>query len=74
MEPKEKAKFLIETFYQNAPDTFGTGKSFSHGQSCAKICVDEIISSIKNDQPDDPEFQEMIEEYWEQVKAEIEKL
>ena len=78
MTPKEKAKELVDKFYQYANEEFDDKLNEYPGQvlserrkmrkesskQCAFIAVDEILNVIDN-------F-EMI--YWENVKQEIEKL
>ena len=78
MTPQEKAKELVDKFYQYANEEFDDKLNEYPGQvlserrkirkesskQCALIAVDEILNVIDN-------F-EMI--YWEEVKQEIEKL
>jgi hypothetical protein len=75
MEEKEKANELVERFYQNAPELFGTSKAMGYAEQCALICVDEILKECSNwaggtnDGWDAKRF-----DYWNEVKKEIEKL
>ena len=64
MKPEEKAKELTErflkiTYWEKAPK-----QAKARAKQCALICVDELI---KNN------LHNMEEEYWQQVKTEIEK-
>lgn len=43
----EKAKELVEKFYQNAPREFGSGRALEHGKQCALIAVEEILAIIE---------------------------
>lgn len=64
--PKEKALALVEKFYQNAPEIFGTWKAQTYAIESAKITVDEIIKEI--------EEIISISNYWRDVKEELNKL
>lgn len=85
MTPQEKAQELIDKYlnavmhfpYIDSEDgrCIGTGYMvFQSAKQCALIAIEEVLSAIKNYQADDPEFQEMYENYYEQIKAEINKL
>ena len=69
MIPKEKAKELVDKMYMiddpigNYPMCFDTAKQ------CALIAVDEIINSVDNEHVSD-----IYNEFWENVKQEIEQL
>ena len=64
MTPKEKAKELVDK-YHNKSDLLYETLSFIQAKECALIAVDEILSAIGFSVND---------EYWGQVKQEIEKL
>jgi predicted Zn-dependent protease len=73
MTPKEKAKELVDKLYQTTPNEAWYNpplgslsieyKAWEQAKQCALIAVDEILSIqvVKNG-------------YWQEVKAEIEKL
>ena len=69
MTPAEKAKLLVQKFYFSLPNNGGqTGlcnvhQRWEEGKICARIAVDEILDKdgYNND-------------YWQEVKQEIEKL
>jgi hypothetical protein len=72
MTPKEKAKDLIDKFYQEAPlDEIKFYSNDVMAKQCALIAVEEIIEShyyaLSGIKP-------MIYEYWNEVKQEIQKL
>lgn len=75
--PKQKALILVEKFYQNAPEVFGTGRAQIYAVECAKITVDEILKSVapidwgKNE--DDIDFSNYFK-YWKEVLTELNKL
>lgn len=69
MTPKEKAKELIEK-YQFVKIANYT--SMFEVKQCALIAVDEILEVISFNKYDDKYWEE--EEYWNEVKHEIEKL
>jgi len=62
--PKEKAKSLVEKYYQNSPELFGTSKAMDFAISCALIAVDEIINAVEG----------KYDQYWIEVKKEINNL
>ena len=64
MTAKEKAKELVDK-YHNKSDLLYETLSFIQAKECALIAVDEILSAIGFSVND---------EYWGQVKQEIEKL
>lgn len=85
MTPKEKAYELVDKFGNTETDiTFVNSDSDielasgyltrNAAKQCAIIAVDEILIAIRNDQSDDPEGQEMYENYWNEVKTEINAL
>ena len=79
MTPKEKAKELFDKFYQPIFDIdFGINilhdeKRYEVAKQCALIAVDEIAKCTKyeNQKFDNDRFSE---DYWKEVKQEIEKL
>lgn len=66
MTPKEKAKELVDKFYQGKHSTLTS-------KQCALITVDEIIAAIKEADTEDNILRLDIQ-YWNDVKEEIEKL
>ena len=74
MTPKEKAKQLVDRFFDEAlPDA--VENHFHIGVLCALITVDEILEEL-NHLPSlgyGMEYQDNIN-YWQEVKQEIEKL
>lgn len=74
MEAKTKAKELVEKMTENFPYDFDAARD--HAKACAIICVDEILNSYKKNLEEgrvDFITHNPID-YWQQVKAEIEKL
>jgi hypothetical protein len=71
MTPKEKAKELVEKFYQEAPlDEIKFYSNDVMAKSCAVICVSEIMKAL-----DEHQWQNrFVIEYYNEVKNEIEKL
>jgi len=72
MKPKEKAQELLNSFYQ--PLGYlkcGVNNTimWEHAKQCALIAVDEIIDAIIGTYDFD-----IINEYWQEVKQEIENL
>ena len=69
MTPKEKAKELVEKYlkytWKNPQDLM-----FLDAKECALIYVDEMLNEIKTYMGS---FRITREEYWQQVKQEIEK-
>jgi hypothetical protein len=65
MTPKEKAKELVDKY----DETLTYLESKSKARQCALIAVDEIINSVDNEHVSD-----IFNDYWEEVKQEIEKL
>lgn len=80
MTPKEKAKELFDKYYSNIPETGLQGKYsifIQHAKKCALIAVDEILNAIirKKYLIEIGEWIETSENnYWQQVRTEIEKL
>ena len=85
MTPKEKAIELVQKFPLNGNIlTYGdAAKQYKkHSKQCALIAVDEIIKVAPIDKYEnlDSQFsveyvgQHLFEEYWEEVKTEIENL
>lgn len=78
--PKEKAKELVDTFYQTTPNEtwideplgefMRTYTAWGQAKQCALIAVDEIIIALKENNWQN----QKIIDYYEQVKIEIEKL
>jgi hypothetical protein len=71
MTPKEKAKELVDKFRMNVLDYEGSGLNTFKAKQCALIAVDEIIEQnniwIKH-------TGKGTNNYWQEVKTEIEKL
>ena len=63
--PKEKAKELVEKFYETLPQWV----NMQDAKQCAIIAVDEIISTLTPYMEDDD-----ARNYYEQVKQEIQNL
>ena len=85
MTPKEKAEELVYKIYQTTPNEtcfspqFETGnipyKAWEQAKQCALIAVDEILNyDLKAKTESQFIIERRIEEYWEQVKQEIENL
>ena len=74
MKAEEKAKELVEKYYELSIVTTYNGNDENEvAKQCALIAVDEIIKS----QPFDIYNMEQcknVNEYWQEVKTEIEKL
>ena len=67
MKAKDKAKELIQLFYNKQCSHSITELAYKSAKQCALICVDEILREI-------PKRFDSEEIYWEEVKKEIEKL
>jgi hypothetical protein len=77
MTPKEKAKELVDKFYQRFPlkmnvitrkgDLSWEYDNWEEAKQCALIAVDEIIEAGKD-------VDEFANAYWYKVKAEIDNL
>ena len=63
MTPKEKAKELVEKYFDEVVGDCDLG--WSRAKKCALIAVDELKLNAHNNYMDN---------YWQQVKQEIEKL
>lgn len=77
MSPKEKAIELVERFkpysdYQEDDCFSEVERMLINAKQCALIAVDEILEVISFNKYDDKYWEE--EEYWNEVKLEIEKL
>jgi hypothetical protein len=66
MTPKEKAEELVNKFYWRKTDH---NTSVIDSKQLALIAVDEIINSVDNEHVSD-----IFNDYWEEVKQEIDKL
>jgi hypothetical protein len=71
MTPQEKAKEMLSKFYIICQEFTEEIQCSIQAQQCALIAVDEVLS-IKKEIWDD--FHREYFEYWQKVKAEIEKL
>ena len=86
MTPKEKAKELVDKFYQTTPNEswFNTPiglqeeyKAWKQSKQCALIAVDETIRTLNEDIRDlDVRGNILLDliDYWREVKIEIEKV
>jgi hypothetical protein len=70
MTPKEKANEIFSKMYNEVYDSYGTEIGFIAKQ-CALIAVDEIRDAII--EINEYDYQSL-ENYWHQVKQELEKL
>lgn len=73
MTPKEKAKDLLDKFFQYIPAQEELEYEYAYAKQCALIAVDEMIANVVmiwgcNQARD--EFRD----YWHEVKQEIDKL
>lgn len=69
MTSKEKAKELIDKFWYVEPEESCDGMEYHMAQQCALIAVDEILENNKI------LFEDVLsDQYWQEVKNEIEKL
>jgi hypothetical protein len=66
MTAKEKAKELIQLFYNKQCSHSITELAYKSAKQCALICVDEIVKNTLQ--------VSQVLDYWEEVKQEIEKL
>ena len=81
MTPKEKAKELVDKFYQRFPlkmnvitrkgDLSWEYDNWKEAKECALIAVDEIMKAVGWEKM---ELGVDRDNYWEEVKQEIEKL
>jgi hypothetical protein len=78
MTPQEKAKELVNKFYQplgylNMAEI--AGNMWEHGKKCAIICVDEIIlEQCKSSELKNAVYQAERIDYWQDVLTELNKL
>jgi hypothetical protein len=68
MKAKEKAKGLINDFFDVKNESIDYGMEWQMAQQCALICVDEIVNSIVITDLTTAQNQF---NYWEEVKKEI---
>ena len=66
LRAKEKAKELVQLFYNNQCSHSVTELAYKSAKQCALICVEEIIKTYIDI---DPKLK-----YWQEVKQEINKL
>jgi len=72
MTPKEKAFELIDKFEKT---THPISRIMVDGRQCALICVDEILNlDIRAKSEAQFVIERRIDEYWDEVKQEIERL
>ena len=69
MTPKEKAKHLVDKYFEKFSDDSGCGWDIDCSKICALIAVDEILEEIYY-----TESTTYGCTYWQEVKKEIEKL
>ncbi len=69
MTPKEKAKELVEKYFDTCHKSSDLELSWKVCKRCALIAVDEILNNDGFTQ-----FDVYLTEYWQEVKQEIEKL
>jgi len=84
MTPKEKAKELVDKFYQRFPlkmnvitrkgDLSWEYDNWNEAKQCALIAVDELIRIAPWGSDIDGEIEDDSKEYYIEVKHEIEKL
>lgn len=67
MTPKEKAKYLINDFYDIKAESLDYGMEWQMAQQCALITVNEILNNLEDHTGEDIK-------YWQEVKNEINKL
>jgi hypothetical protein len=75
MTPKEKAKELVEKFRNefNWVEKDHNVDLYRDTRQCALIAVDELIEAISFNMYDEDSYNQE-ENYWQEVKQEIEKL
>ena len=73
MTPKEKAKKLVQIYFNKVSDANPLEDILFSAKQCAVICVDEIIQNIPSEVMSYKPFI-MNTDYWEKVKQEINKL
>ena len=71
MTPKEKAKELVQVYFNEVSDANPLEDILVSAKRCALICVDEILRNEVNTtmHPND-----IIMDYWQEVKQGINKL
>ena len=79
MTPKEKAKELVDNFYDIDSDAemYDDFKMpIFYAERCALIAVDEILLTLNNIKDRDVRGNILLDliKYWQEVKKEIEKL
>jgi hypothetical protein len=86
MTPREKAEELVNKMYEvDAFDDYNEiSMQYSHAKQCAFIAINELMkaphdtnpysSLISSDAEDTSWFWDKFDEYWNDVKDEIEKL
>lgn len=73
MTPKEKAKELVDKFYNlESEGDYGGWMTSNDAEQCALIAVDEIIDALKF--TNDSKWYVEQHQWWQQVKEEIIKL
>ena len=73
MKEKEKAKELFNKYcfaIRTEETDSGYFTNVIYAKECALIAVDEILKAVQSDWS----FMEVRQEYWQQVKKEIDKL
>jgi hypothetical protein len=80
MKPKQKAKELVRSMFQPPLDSleYKQGQKhffnqYSAAKPCALIAVDEILKAITFNMYDEDAYKKE-DNYWQEVKSEIEKL
>lgn len=74
MTPKEKAKELVSKFnFEHLSDTYILHQTVEESKRCALIAVDEILSAICFNMYDEDAYNKE-DNYWEEVKREINQL
>ena len=72
MTPKDKAKELVDKMW-NIDERYGS-IGFHEAKQCALVAVDEILNfDLKAKNESQFIIERRIEDYWEEVKQEIEK-
>jgi hypothetical protein len=79
MTPKEKAKQLVDKFISYSYFSNGNNamnrqyQQEDNAKQCALIAVDEILNAISFNMYDEEEYNK-VDEFWEEVKNEIESI
>jgi hypothetical protein len=73
MTAKEKAIELVDKYYHLFSVELENTICIYEAKHCALIAVDEILDAITFNMYDEEEYNK-VNDYWEQVKKEIEKL